>query len=164
MIGSSLFYYTLIVVIGIVWQCFFLGAFGVVYCASSLASGVFVSVLLPVTEVLAVVCFREKFQAEKGVALLLSLWGFVSYFSVEFKSGKKIIDSPKSPETELPPLPVSGSDVAWRYFTFLLLFIFCYVWLCVFFWCVNMLLFFLCNTKPIIVYASVNVKIFDKWN
>ncbi|KAG2290825.1 hypothetical protein Bca52824_037494 [Brassica carinata] len=112
MIGSSLFYYTLIVVIGIVWQCFFLGAFGVVYCASSLASGVFVSVLLPVTEVLAVVCFREKFQAEKGVALLLSLWGFVSYFSVEFKSGKKIIDSPKSPETELPPLPVSGSDVA----------------------------------------------------
>ncbi|CAF1709548.1 BnaC03g58420D [Brassica napus] len=112
MIGSSLFYYTLIVVIGIVWQCFFLGAFGVVYCASSLTSGVFVSVLLPVTEVLAVVCFREKFQAKKGVALLLSLWGFVSYFSGEFKSGKKIIDSPKSPETELPPLPVSGSDVA----------------------------------------------------
>ncbi|CAF2252593.1 purine permease 1 [Brassica rapa] len=112
MIGSSLFYYTLIVVIGIVWQCFFLGALGVVYCASSLASGVFVSVLLPVTEVLAVVCFREKFQAEKGVALLLSLWGFVSYFYGEFKSGKKIIDSPKSPETELPPLPVSGSDVA----------------------------------------------------
>ncbi|CAN7034201.1 unnamed protein product, partial [Brassica rapa subsp. trilocularis] len=90
MIGSSLFYYTLIVVIGIVWQCFFLGALGVVYCASSLASGVFVSVLLPVTEVLAVVCFREKFQAEKGVALLLSLWGFVSYFYGEFKSGKKL--------------------------------------------------------------------------
>ncbi|KAF8055012.1 hypothetical protein N665_1305s0002 [Sinapis alba] len=102
----------LIVITGIVWQCFFLGAIGVVFCASSLASGVLISVLLPVTEVLAVVCFREKFQAEKGVALLLSLWGFVSYFYGEFKSGKKIIDSPQSPETELPPLPVSGSDVA----------------------------------------------------
>ncbi|KAF2583434.1 hypothetical protein F2Q68_00005711 [Brassica cretica] len=55
---------------------------------------------------------KGDFKAEKGVALRLSLWGFVSYFSGEFKSGKKIIDSPKSPETELPPLPVSGSDVA----------------------------------------------------
>ncbi|KAG2318909.1 hypothetical protein Bca4012_054878 [Brassica carinata] len=111
MIGGSVFYYTLIVIIGIVWQCFFLGALGVVFCASSLASGVLVSVLLPVTEILAVICFREKFQAEKGVALLVSLWGFASYFYAEFKSGKKIIDSPQSPETELPPLPVSGSVV-----------------------------------------------------
>ncbi|KAJ4879876.1 Purine permease 1 [Raphanus sativus] len=109
MIGGSAFYYTLMVITGIVWQGFFLGAIGVVYCASSLASGVFISVLLPVTEILAFVCFREKFQAEKGVSLFLSLWGFVSYFYGEFKSGKKIIDKP---ETELPPLPVSGSDVA----------------------------------------------------
>ncbi|CAH8355476.1 unnamed protein product [Eruca vesicaria subsp. sativa] len=111
-IGGTVFYYTLLVITGIVYQCFLLGAIGVVYCASSLASGVLISVFLPVTEVLAVVCFREKFQAEKGVSLLLSLWGFVSYFYGEFKSGKKIIDSSQSPETELPPLPVSGSVTA----------------------------------------------------
>lgn len=104
-----MFYYSLIVITGIVWQGFFLGAIGIVFCASSLASAVLISVLLPVTEVLAVVCFREKFQAGKGVALLLSLWGFVSYFYGEFKSGKKILEKSQSPETELPSLPVSDS-------------------------------------------------------
>lgn len=106
-IGGSVFYYALIVITGIIWQGFFLGAIGIVFCASSLASGVLISVLLPVTEVFAVVCFREKFQAEKGVSLLLSLWGFVSYFYGEFKSGKKVVDKPQPPETELPILPVS---------------------------------------------------------
>ncbi|KAL1217395.1 Purine permease 1 [Cardamine amara subsp. amara] len=109
-IGGSVFYYALIVITGIVWQGFFLGAIGIVFCASSLASAVLISVLLPVTEVLAIVCFREKFQAGKGVALLLSLWGFVSYFYGEFKSGKKILDKPHPSETELPStLPVSDS-------------------------------------------------------
>ncbi|KFK44702.1 hypothetical protein AALP_AA1G292000 [Arabis alpina] len=111
-IGGSMFYYSLIVITGIIWQGFFLGAIGIVFCASSLASGVLISVLLPVTEVLAVVCFREKFQAEKGVALLLSLWGFVSYFYGEFKSGKKVLEKAQPPETELPlTLPVSDSAV-----------------------------------------------------
>ncbi|KAF8096555.1 hypothetical protein N665_0306s0012 [Sinapis alba] len=110
--GGSAFYYTLIVMTAIVYQGLFLGAIGVVFRASSLASGVLISALLPVTEVLAVVCFREKFQAEKGVAILLSLWGFVSYFYGEFKSGKRIIDKTQLQETELPPLPVSVSVVA----------------------------------------------------
>ncbi|KAJ4916748.1 Purine permease 1 [Raphanus sativus] len=111
-IGGSAFYYTLVVMTGIVYQGLFLGAIGVVFCASSLASGVLISALLPVTEVLAVVCFQEKFQAEKGVALLLSLWGFVSYFYGEFKSGKRIIDKAQLQETELHPLPVSVSVIA----------------------------------------------------
>ncbi|KAF2583431.1 hypothetical protein F2Q70_00012631 [Brassica cretica] len=108
-IGGSAFYYTLIVITGIVWQGFFLGAIGVVFCASSLASGVLISVLLPVTEVLAVICFREKFQAEKGVSLFLSIWGFVSYFYGEYKSGKKVLEKHQPPETELPSLQVSDS-------------------------------------------------------
>ncbi|RID53424.1 hypothetical protein BRARA_G00817 [Brassica rapa] len=87
MIGESL--------TGIVWQGFFLGAMRVVFCASSLTfllqhSGVLISVLLRVTEVLAVLCFREKFQPEKG----------------------QVLDKPQPPETELPPLPVSVSVVA----------------------------------------------------
>ncbi|CAA7015727.1 unnamed protein product [Microthlaspi erraticum] len=109
-IGGAMFYYTLIVITGIIWQAAFLESIGVVFCASALASGVLISVLLPVTEVLAVVCFREKFQAEKGVSLLLSIWGFVSYFYGEFKSGKRIIDNSQPLlETELPPLPVTDS-------------------------------------------------------
>ena len=66
-----------------------MGAVGIIFCASSLLSGIVIAVLLPMTEILAVIFFREKFQAEKGVALALSLWGFVSYFYGEIKDDKK---------------------------------------------------------------------------
>ncbi|XP_050253933.1 purine permease 3-like [Quercus robur] len=82
-------YYVVIVWSAIIWQCFFMGAVGIIFCASSLLSGIVIAVLLPVTEVLAVIFYREKFQAEKGVALALSLWGFVSYFYGEIKDDKK---------------------------------------------------------------------------
>jgi len=86
----------------IIQQGFFLGAIGIIFCASSLLSAVVIAVLLPVTEVLAVIFFQEKFQAEKGVALVLSLWGFASYFYGEVKQSKK-----KKPplETEVPQIP-----------------------------------------------------------
>ncbi|XP_070048293.1 purine permease 3-like [Nicotiana tomentosiformis] len=82
-------YYTVVVWTTIIWQCFFVGVIGVIYCSSSLMSGVMIAVLLPVTEVLAVVFFRENFSGEKGLALFLSLWGFVSYFYGEFRQTKK---------------------------------------------------------------------------
>ena len=85
---------------GIIWQCFFLGAIGVIFSASSLVCGIVIAVLLPVTEILAVIFFQEKFQAEKGVSLALSLWGFVSYFYGEIKDSKKTKNP--TPETELP--------------------------------------------------------------
>ncbi|KAK1436375.1 hypothetical protein QVD17_02154 [Tagetes erecta] len=81
-------YYVILCISALVWQCFFLGAIGVIFCASSLLSGIIIAALLPVTEVLAVVFYKEKFQAEKGVALVLSLWGFVSYFYGEYKLAK----------------------------------------------------------------------------
>ncbi|KAI6687837.1 hypothetical protein NL676_024665 [Syzygium grande] len=82
-------YYVVLVWNAIVWQFFFLGAIGVVFYSSSLFSGIVIAVLLPVTEILAIICFQEKFQAEKGVSLALSLWGFASYFYGEFKHAKK---------------------------------------------------------------------------
>lgn len=81
-------YYLVVVCSALIWQCFFLGAIGVIFCASSLLSAILIAVLLPVTEVLAVIVFHEKFQAEKVVALVLSLWGFVSYFYGEIKHNK----------------------------------------------------------------------------
>ncbi|XP_016483980.1 purine permease 1-like isoform X2 [Nicotiana tabacum] len=92
-------YYTVIVWTAIIWQCFFVGVIGVIYCSSSLMSGVMIAVLLPVTEVLAVIFFNEKFSGEKGLALFLSLWGFVSYFYGEFRQTKK--QKNKSSETEI---------------------------------------------------------------
>ncbi|CAK9149023.1 unnamed protein product [Ilex paraguariensis] len=92
-------YYVVLVCSGIIWQFFFLGAIGVIFCASSLLSGIIIAVLLPATEVLAVIFYQEKFQAEKGVALVLSLWGFVSYFYGEFKYMKK--KNSEATETEM---------------------------------------------------------------
>ncbi|XP_059631287.1 purine permease 3-like [Cornus florida] len=82
-------YYVVLVFSAILWQGFFLGAIGVIFCASSLFSGILIAVLLPATETLAVVFYHEKFKAEKGVALVLSLWGFVSYFYGAIKHSKK---------------------------------------------------------------------------
>ncbi|KAG9450943.1 hypothetical protein H6P81_010908 [Aristolochia fimbriata] len=78
-------YYMVIVFSAILWQCFFLGMVGVVSCSSSLQAGVIIAALIPVTEVLGVIFFREKFSAEKGVSLALSLWGFASYLYGEKK-------------------------------------------------------------------------------
>ena len=96
-------YYIILCASALFWQCFFLGAIGVIFCASSLLSGIIIAVLLPVTEILAVVFYKEKFQAEKGVALVLSLWGFTSYFYGEYKLTKKSKDETPSSQqsTEL---------------------------------------------------------------
>ncbi|TYH72296.1 hypothetical protein ES332_D05G244600v1 [Gossypium tomentosum] len=91
-------YHVVVIFSAIINQCFFLGAIGVVFCASSLLSAVVIAVLLPVTEILAVFFFNEKFQAEKGVSLALSLWGFISYFYGEIKQSKK---KKPDPETEM---------------------------------------------------------------
>ncbi|XP_058744610.1 purine permease 3-like [Vicia villosa] len=91
-------YYIVLVWSAIMWQFFFLGVIGVIFCSSSLLSGVIIAAFLPITEVLAVIVYKESFQAEKGVALALSLWGFVSYFYDEIKEARKM----KSRETELP--------------------------------------------------------------
>ncbi|KAK7277922.1 hypothetical protein RJT34_22941 [Clitoria ternatea] len=96
-------YYLVLAGIAILWQAFFLGAFGVIFCGSSLMSGILISVFLPITEVLAVIFYKEKFQAEKGVSLLLSLWGFVSYFYGEIKQAKKMkLRKNNTMEMELP--------------------------------------------------------------
>ncbi|GAV83239.1 EamA domain-containing protein/TPT domain-containing protein [Cephalotus follicularis] len=95
-------YYVVVVFSAIIAQCYFLGAIGVIFCFSSLLSGIIVAFLLPVTEILAVFFYQEKFTAEKGIALLLSLWGFVSYFYGDIKLSKKHKKSTDS-EIETPP-------------------------------------------------------------
>ncbi|XP_043705873.1 purine permease 1-like [Telopea speciosissima] len=82
-------YFTILAFNAIVWQCFFLGAVGVIFYGSSLLAGIIIASLLPVTELLAVVLYHEKFKVEKGISLALCLWGFTSYFYGEHKQSKK---------------------------------------------------------------------------
>ncbi|MCD9646061.1 hypothetical protein HAX54_035585 [Datura stramonium] len=93
-------YYVVIVWSAIVLQFYFLGIIGVIYSASSLVSGILISLMVPVTEVLAVLLYGEKFSAEKGVSLALSLWGFASYFYGDYKEYKKR-ENNQSQETEM---------------------------------------------------------------
>lgn len=93
-------YYIVVVCSGIIWQLFMVGALGVICYGSSLLSVVINTVLLPVTELLALIFYHEKFQQEKGVSLFLCLWGFVSYFYGEFKRRKNM---EKDQTTEMTP-------------------------------------------------------------
>ena len=66
-------YYLLLAGSAIVYQFFFLGTIGAIFYGSALLAGVIMTVLIPVTEVLAVLFFHEPFNGTKGVSLALSL-------------------------------------------------------------------------------------------
>ncbi|KAM3682412.1 hypothetical protein ACJW31_12G071900 [Castanea mollissima] len=97
-------YYTILVFSAIFWQAFFLGAIGVIFCASSLLSGIIIAVLLPVIEVLAFFFYKESFTTEKGVSLALCSWGFVSYFYGEITHSKKARRHIPDQEAEMPQI------------------------------------------------------------
>ncbi|XP_017233390.1 purine permease 3 [Daucus carota subsp. sativus] len=82
-------YYLVLAADAFLWQLFFLGAIGVIFCNNSILSGILISALLPVSEILAVFMFGEKFTPEKGISLFLALWGSVSYFYEEAKQDKE---------------------------------------------------------------------------
>ncbi|KGN62723.1 purine permease 3 [Cucumis sativus] len=103
-------YYVVLVMSCIIWQCFFIGAVGVIFYSSSLFSGIVIALLLPAVEILAVVFFREKFQVEKGVSLALNLWGFVSYFYGEFKQTKKM-KSKELQKAQASTTPIQNQNV-----------------------------------------------------
>ncbi|XP_055960061.1 purine permease 3-like [Mercurialis annua] len=82
-------YYIVIICNAVFWQFFFMGAVGVVFCGSSLLSGIIIATLLPLTETLAVLFYHESLRVEKGISLVLSLWGFMFYFYGELQQNKK---------------------------------------------------------------------------
>ncbi|CAH9079999.1 unnamed protein product [Cuscuta epithymum] len=61
------------------WQIFSVGLLGLVFEVSSLFSNVISTIGLPIVPVLAVILFGDKMDGVKVIALLLALWGFLSY-------------------------------------------------------------------------------------
>lgn len=92
-------YYLLLAGSATVYQFFFLGTIGAIFYGSALLAGVIMTVLIPVTEVLAVMFFHEPFNGTKGIALALSLWGFVSYLYGEVRAKAHKSESDKPPNT-----------------------------------------------------------------
>lgn len=96
--------YCLVLIFGAVsWQCFNLGIMGLIVCSSSLLAGIMVALVLPLSEVLAVIFLHEKFDGVKGVALVLCLWGFVSYLYGE-STQEKVTEKNEDPESICCPL------------------------------------------------------------
>ncbi|RZC89328.1 hypothetical protein C5167_029235 [Papaver somniferum] len=102
-------YYVVLVASSITWQLCYLGTIGVIFCSTSLLAGVIGAVVLPVIEILAVIFYHESFKAEKGIALFLSLWGFISYFYLEIKESTKP-KKKRSLELEQGDLTVSSQS------------------------------------------------------
>ncbi|KAH0683762.1 hypothetical protein KY289_021514 [Solanum tuberosum] len=92
-------YYLVLVWSAIIWQFSTLGIVGVVQYGSSLLCGILIALLLPLTELLGLILYHETFQVTKGLAIFLSLWGFVSYFYGEMKQSKK---NKKKEENPIP--------------------------------------------------------------
>ncbi|KAG2554201.1 purine permease 3-like [Panicum virgatum] len=93
-------YYLLLVVGAVSWQLCNLGIMGLIVCSSSLLAGIMIALVLPLTEVLAVVFLHEEFDGVKGIALVLSLWGFVSYLYGE--SAEKTAEARRSGDLDSP--------------------------------------------------------------
>jgi hypothetical protein len=84
-------YYLLLVSGAISWQLSNLGIMGLIVCSSSLLAGIMIALVLPLSELLAVIFLHEKFDGVKGISLVLCLWGFVSYLYGE--SARKKVDA-----------------------------------------------------------------------
>lgn len=77
------------------WQLYTIGLLGLIVKVSSLFSNVVSTFGLPIVPVLAVVFFHDAMDGIKVVAMLLAIWGFISYAYQQYLDD----ESKKSPNT-----------------------------------------------------------------
>ncbi|KAL3741557.1 hypothetical protein ACJRO7_017081 [Eucalyptus globulus] len=65
--------------IAIAWQVFGIGTMGLILDVSSLFSNSISAVGLPIVPILAAVFFGERMDGVKVMAMILAIWGFISY-------------------------------------------------------------------------------------
>ncbi|KAB2012417.1 hypothetical protein ES319_D09G089100v1 [Gossypium barbadense] len=85
-------------------QLFVIGAMGLIFKVSSLFSNAISVLGLPVIPILAVIFFHDKMDAVKAIAMVLAIWGFVSYVyqcyldnqssKNEYRNGSEVSKSP----------------------------------------------------------------------
>uniref|UniRef100_A0A803MJ12 Uncharacterized protein n=1 Tax=Chenopodium quinoa TaxID=63459 RepID=A0A803MJ12_CHEQI len=66
------------------WQVYTIGTLGLIVKVSSLFSNVVATVGLPIIPILAAIFFHDSLDGIKIVAILLAIWGFVSYTYQEY--------------------------------------------------------------------------------
>ncbi|CAI9095524.1 OLC1v1031499C1 [Oldenlandia corymbosa var. corymbosa] len=76
---SSLSYFMTLIWTAISWQISSMGLLGLIFEVSSLFSNVISTISLPAIPILAVIFFHDKMDGVKVIALILAIWGFLSY-------------------------------------------------------------------------------------
>ncbi|KAL0534914.1 hypothetical protein IC582_029214 [Cucumis melo] len=84
------------------WQLFTIGCVGLIFDVSSLFSNAISVLGLPIVPVFAVIFFHDKMNGIKIVAMILAVWGFVSYgyqnYLDDFKDSSKVENRDNSNE------------------------------------------------------------------
>ncbi|KAH7833148.1 hypothetical protein Vadar_003503 [Vaccinium darrowii] len=73
----------------ITWQISSIGLLGLIFEVSSLFSNVISTLALPIVPILAVVFFHDKMDGVKVIAMVLAVWGFVSYIYQHYLDDSK---------------------------------------------------------------------------
>lgn len=78
------------------WQLFSVGCVGLIFDVSSLFSNAISALGLPIVPVFAVIFFHDRMDGVKIVAMVLAVWGFVSYgyqnYLDDLKTSSKLED------------------------------------------------------------------------
>ncbi|KAL5791490.1 hypothetical protein ACOSP7_000084 [Xanthoceras sorbifolium] len=89
----------------ITWQISSVGMLGLIFEVSALFSNVISTLALPVVPILAVIFFHDTMDGVKVIALLLAIWGFLSYIYQHY------LDDSKSKQNQSKASEVSGASV-----------------------------------------------------
>ncbi|KAF8729205.1 hypothetical protein HU200_017789 [Digitaria exilis] len=71
------------------WQIASVGVVGLIFVVSSLFSNVINTLALPIIPVFAVIFFHDKMDGVKIIAMLMAIWGFISYGYQLYVNDKK---------------------------------------------------------------------------
>jgi len=71
------------------WQIASVGVVGLIFVVSSLFSNVMSTLALPIIPVFAVIFFHDKMDGVKIIAMLMAIWGFISYGYQLYVNDKK---------------------------------------------------------------------------
>ncbi|XP_006647707.1 probable purine permease 11 [Oryza brachyantha] len=71
------------------WQVASVGVVGLIFVVSSLFSNVISTLALPIIPAFAVIFFHDKMDGVKIIAMLMAIWGFISYGHQLYNDDKK---------------------------------------------------------------------------
>ncbi|PKU82725.1 probable purine permease 11 [Dendrobium catenatum] len=99
-------YVMTVVGVALAWQVASVGVVGLIFVVSSLFSNAISTLALPVVPVFAVIFFGDKMNGVKVMAMLIAIWGFLSYlyqnYVDDLKARRSLKDARDISDTSVP--------------------------------------------------------------